>query len=589
MKSMGYTPLGHPPLRLWRLTGVVVASVVVIAAVAFVLLWQYTPFDVANCVVDGTDCSLTSSDTPAPLPPTIPDTAVDYTTLGGPSFSTSSSVITVSWEEGPQYVNTLSLAPSTATGFPSSFTILPFGLVYTSFQVGSLGLLVFCFTPVLASTFHLVSYSLTAFNVSGVIAGYNPAFEKLTWISNQGSGSVATFKGVGVGAFNPANIVSWIPDARQPLIASLPGGNWSNVYAPDAVWTGNDTWNIYYGGQDLWVPLEFDNVYSTSTTDAFLSFGQRRFQVNYSSNLYNAEVNNEGVLRLANGSWYMMYTDLVYMPVYLPGTLVANPVSPYLNKPGVAVSTDGVNWTPTVASFAQLVNMTGYTGPVVDLNGASVALNWTTADLNGANVPYFNGETFEMYFAVANDPEYSVNYATSTDGLRWQWQAVFPEYYGSPQCIRKFTHNGTNYFFVVYVRITPEVWYTLSSASLATPPPNPLGVLFPSVNLSLDATVDTAGIVENGTHLLGVLYGAGPDSNPNLTTNSIFARWLQRAVVVGGVWRQCTAMGPGVGLVPLAAPALTAAVTILEADNATVLFTSPPVTVAAGDTFIWGG
>ena len=58
---------------------------------------------------------------------------------------------------------------------------------------------------------------------------------------------------------------------------------------------------------------------------------------------------------------------------------------------------------------------------------------------------------------------------------------------------------------------------------------NPQQVLFQNVSAQ-DRYIVALGFVTRGTQLLGALYGAGPAES--LDQNQIFARWLQRKVLI---------------------------------------------------------
>ena len=178
---------------------------------------------------------------------------------------------------------------------------------------------------------------------------------------------------------------------------------------------------------------------------------------------------------------------------------------------------------------------------VVGSDGLVYRMNYTLADFNGDTAPYHDSITgqFHLYFAVINNPTQSLYYTTSTDGVSWQYVKSFNAFYGAPQSFTSYAFRGQAYYLNLYTYNQGEVWYTLGSGSPANAPPQaPYTALISSVG-ALDAYIVTAGVVDNGTHVLGVLYGASDSSE--LNNNAIFVQCLQRSVV----WLN-TNMVPGV-------------------------------------------
>ena len=569
-----------PRLR-WAL--VIVSGVVVACVVTFVLLWQFTAFNIYDCVQGEGGCSFSSPSSP-PLSYALYNgtSAVLWTTngaMGPPGFMegltnlydgdnstyySGSYQVVWTWAEGLQPVNMIRLTPRAGgISFPTSFSITPAGLVFATFPAltsGNDDVLIFCFATVQATEMIFATYG--NFDLAEVQAGYDPAFEVLVWQYNTDGASDVMVLGVSAGPFDPSKLVNWVPDAQSPLMASLPALNvFFNVYAAYAVWTGGTSWNMYYGGQDLGVPTENDNIYLTTTQDAFVTVGTtRQFEITWTPVV--AECNNENVRRLDDGRWYMMFTAAVFQ--YDLGY--------YLNRQGYAFSPDGINWTPSIGNASFLIELLNY------------PLNVTLQDENGSSVPFYYQGVFHMYFVDNADPEYALQYATSTDGITYTWQHDWGVQYGAPNDMRAYLFDGTAYFLTLFHRNTQSIWYTLT-ATLGTEPGHPHQVLFNYSDASLDYYMVSAGAVDNGTHLMGVLYGAS--NTPNFTTNAIFARWLQRAVVVGdGQLRANRSRGADTAIVPIGSSrVVTDVVTIYDCDNATVLYVSPTVTMTPGDTF----
>jgi hypothetical protein len=571
-----------------------------VGVVTFVLLWQFTSFDLINCLAGhGSSCSASSpsnsSNTSDALQvlPNIPSARVLYNTTSQQQLADSPTTLVTTWAGGP-YANFIVITPL----FPADYTIFPTPFFPTALSVPAVGLvyagnfptptraespLTLCFPTAIVQSLSL-TMETNAQDDAGLTfeVGYDPAFERLTWQSNTGTGGGnVTFSGVMAGPFNPSKLINWVPDVRRPMFQSGPNTPWHNVYSATTLWMGNNTWRMYYGGQDLYQITEFDSIYLSTTTDGFLTFGPRTAQITYDivGGFYVPEVNNGHVTRLAEDSYYMLMTYLEFCPG-------CEPNEEYIDDLATALSPDGLHWTPMQGGESYTITMADY------------PLDWREADINGASAPFFNGSGWEMYFGNDYEPSFTLNYATSPNGMNWTWVKNFTvgdpaprvlngNNYGSPECIRRFAFNGSDFFFVVYVRVTPEVWFTVTEGSLANNPGEPQVPLFYSVNPDEDYNVVTADSVENGTHLFGVVYGAGGVQVPQLTNNSLWAKWLQRSPQFAGMPRQ-SGWALGIDSVIMQLPStglVTGPITVYDTDNTTVLYTSPNVTVVAGDTF----
>jgi hypothetical protein len=96
-----------------------------------------------------------------------------------------------------------------------------------------------------------------------------------------------------------------------------------------------------------------------------------------------------------------------------------------------------------------------------------------------------------------------------------------------------------------------------------------------------DRFITSVGWVCDDGRVLGVLYGAGVA--PTLDANRIFARWLQKKVVVDDT-EPVVAVGPDRQLLRLAAER-RATIKVFADDGVTPIATSPPTVVTPGRAY----
>lgn len=325
---------------------------------------------------------------------------------------------------------------------------------------------------------------------------------------NEGSEWISV-QGVGSGAFDPSRNSNWCADIRHPLIEPRQGGTCpGNIYAPTAVNFGDGRWRIYFGGWDG-VSSCHDSVSTTATSDGFQTF------TNHTGAIATGDMfhlNNPSASQLQSADeWGMLYTMLD---------------SSKLNKPGYSSSSDGgQTWTPDRGE-SQYVGMRGYT-------------NWTQADVNGANVLYFDEDAnvLHMYFtdfAKLTAVFHALADAPSSSGAVPMFTltgATVPE-----KLIVNDVKRANGHFLMGLHRNGPEVYvsYGGEPTNGTTPPGDgdwtATSTLFQHFD-NADMHIVSVGFVvdSTGTRVLGALYGAGADAS--LTHNRIFARWLQRRVL----------------------------------------------------------
>ncbi len=317
-------------------------------------------------------------------------------------------------------------------------------------------------------------------------------------------GSVAAetveIQGVSAGPFNPPwwqqDTLNWVPDIRMPTFAAQTTGQYQNIYAPWALEQANG-WRMFFGGWDG-TDTPFDQIYSASTSD-FLTFGPRDHII---SNGDFLNVNNVNVQQLPDGSMHMICTggqagNLDTFPVYFS-------------------SLDGTTWNgipePYSTKLTDIINLQGYTG-------------FNTGNFNGANVLLRDGDAWVLYFKDWN--QFDTTYrATAVTLPNFQLQGVALKSDDLVNDVKKFTVGGTTWY-VMGVHFNGElVRYSLSSDGVSFAPEQ---ILFPHLSAQ-DRYMVAVDFVTQGDKLLGVLYGASAVAS--LDQNQIFARWLQKKVVL---------------------------------------------------------
>lgn len=311
-------------------------------------------------------------------------------------------------------------------------------------------------------------------------------------------------QGVSAGSFNPnywqQNTLNWMPDVRTPMFAPLATGSYRNIYAP---WPLEQAagWRMFYGGWDG-TDTPFDQIYSVTTTD-FLNFDNRDHVIGNGEFL---NVNNVNVQQLSDGSLHMICT----------GGQAANTGG---DKPLYFSSPDGTTWNgapePYSAQLTDIISIQGYAA-------------FDSGNFNGANVLFRDGGTWVLYFSDwKNDPQ-TMHRATAGTLPNFQIKGAALKTDHGVQDVKKFVANGQSWFLMGLVGSDPKqsIFFSLSEDGITF---NPQQVLFQNVSAQ-DQYIVALGFVTKGTQLLGALYGAGPVES--LDQNQIFARWLQKKVLI---------------------------------------------------------
>jgi len=307
-------------------------------------------------------------------------------------------------------------------------------------------------------------------------------------------------RGLSAGAFTPSywqkNTLNWVPDVRAPMLAAQTTSPYQNIYAPWALEQPNG-WRLFYGGWDG-SDTQNDRIYSVTTND-FLSFGNHALVIDHGDFVH---VNNENVQQLADGSLHMICT--------------AAPDA--LNKPAYFSSPDGTTWNgspePYEAKLTDIISIDAYSG-------------FSVGNFNGANVLLQDNGTWVLYFKdwAHLDATY---WASSVSPPSFQFQGVAQKGNNFVNDVKKITVGNQSWYVMGFVEIDPKqtVTYSLSNDGRNFPAEQ---FLFKNIS-GQDLYIVAIGFVLKGNQLLGVLYGAS--AVETLDQNQIFARWLQKKVVI---------------------------------------------------------
>jgi len=391
---------------------------------------------------------------------------------------------------------------------------------------------------------------------------------QLQEVAGSAPGDSIEIQGLSAGAFNPSEwlqeTLNWVPDVRAPMFASQPGA-WQNVYAPWALEQPNG-WRLFYGGWDG-TDTPNDRVYSGTTSD-FLSFANRHLVIDHG---IFQHVNNANVHQLPDGTLHMLYG-------YLAGGTNG------LDKIGYVSSQDGVTWNgvpePYTAQVSDSVTVTN--DPI-----------YPTQDYNGGNVLLRESNSWTMYYSKGayGQGNGNVYRATSTEPpvFNAAGTALASSLYAND--VKKFTVAGQDWYVMV-------LYY--EALNVGEPPAGfSYSMSLDGIQFRLardlfggagaeDKFPTTPSFVTQNGRILGVLYGG--DRLDDLDgQNSIFARWLQKNVVLqdsmGAQYPASGSYGPDRQwfLVP-ASGTLQGTITIFAEDGVTPLG-SGPVTLTAGKSY----
>lgn len=326
-----------------------------------------------------------------------------------------------------------------------------------------------------------------------------------TAVLQDASGQVAAgtteIQGLSAGAFNPTywqnNTLNWVPDVRIPMLAPLTTGPYQNIYAPSPLEQA-DGWRLFYGGWDG-TDTGYDQIYNV-TTDEFLDFASREIVIAHGD---FGDVNNVNVQKLDDGSLHMICTALLYQD--------------NTNKPVYFLSSDGAIWNgspePYSAELTDIVSITGY------------AL-FGSGNFNGANVLLRDNGTWVLYFTDWQNDPHTMYRATASLLPNFQLQGTALKTDHAINDVKKFIVNGTGWYVMGLHNNDQSLRYSLSNDGVSFASEQ---TLFNHLSAQ-DLYMVALGFVTKGNEILGVLYGAS--AVETLDQNRIFARWLQKKVMI---------------------------------------------------------
>jgi hypothetical protein len=340
------------------------------------------------------------------------------------------------------------------------------------------------------------------------------------------------FRGVAAGAFHPghwkdgASRLHFVPDMRSPLLAPRDAGKFRNIYAPSVVRAG-DGWHVYFGGWDG-ERTGNDRIYRVDADRDFLTFANRRTVVEHGDFQH---VCNVSVTPAARGRGFAM-------------ACTAYPAADGLNKPVTFFSDDdsGEKWNADAARGEHLVTIDGYDG-------------FATADVNGMNVLLAEEGKYRLYFNNFRDAGKTFR-ASSDAGRRFRFDGVVHERSAIVNDVKRIDvigGGGGPWYLMALHHNGPSLHFALSRD----------GTRFGEMKTlaahggDADRHIVAVGWVVDGGRVLGFLYGAG--EAPSLDRNRIFARWLQKKVVIDGAeaTQKAKSLGPDRQLLPLTAAVAT--------------------------------
>lgn len=403
------------------------------------------------------------------------------------------------------------------------------------------------------------------FQIADVKGGFSEGFSKFSWIKNDQAALPRAnhISGIGSGPFNPNKLSNWNYDERGVVIAPNVG-TLRNIYAPQAV-LSDGRWYVYYGGWDG-VASGNDSIHVTTTQD-FITFTPRAQAI---SNGSFEHVNNSSVIKVGPNDWRMFFTCY---PVRIAPSVATN-------KTCVSTSNNGVSWTPNQGTLSQLVTIQGYP-------------NWSEGDFNGGNaiLKDANG-LWHLYFQDFSPNPANVGgvlHATSQDGRTFSFVGQVLTPMKVPQEMKRFLFNNKPFYVGLFHLNTDRIWATVSEDLQS------LGKereLFTNLGAE-DRYMVAAGLVQDGSRIFGIIYGASPTSS--LMQNKIFARWLQKKVIFqnsrvrwGDIER---GFGPdALRLYQAASDSIeTGNFYVYDTDGTTLLFVSPTVSIRPGDVWHFFG
>jgi len=303
------------------------------------------------------------------------------------------------------------------------------------------------------------------------------------------------------------------------------------------------------------VPSGNDRVYSVTTPD-LVDFDQHELVIDHGVFIH---VNNVNVERLANGKYHMVCT------VY--------PDRNDTNKPAYYESDNGTVWNgaaePYAAEMKDILPIQGYSP-------------FDQGDFNGANVLLWNGSKWLLYFNNWNDPG-KLYWAEGISPRSVKLGGISLNTDHAVNDAKLFKTGGKDWYLMGLHKNTDTTWYSLSNDGMKF---GEQKTLFSHLG-EQDRYIVAVGFVVKGSRVLGVIYGAG--AVPTLDRNRLFARWLQRKIVItdkDGVRHTAEgALGPGRQWLKLPSSGVLSGVMQVMGEDGVTPLGNTEVKLAAGKVY----
>jgi hypothetical protein len=267
-------------------------------------------------------------------------------------------------------------------------------------------------------------------------------------------------------------------------------------------------------------------------------------------------INNVNVQQLADGSLHMICTGGAVDEVHNWATYFSSP--------------DGVTWNgshePYQAQLADIVDIQGYA-------------NYQHGGFNAGNVLFWDNAWIFYFYDNYNDGQ--IFRATGATPHTVQLQGIALKTGADPNGVYKFMAGSQPWYLMTLMSNGPQLWYSLSND----------GVTFGAMNnlvaslSSLDVSMVSVAFVTKSNQLLGTLYGA----NSGKTDDQIFARWLQKKVVItdssGVQYFAHGGYGPDRQWFPAPASGLLEGTMVVYAEDGLTPLGSSFVTLTSGKTY----
>jgi predicted GH43/DUF377 family glycosyl hydrolase len=250
---------------------------------------------------------------------------------------------------------------------------------------------------------------------------------------------------------------NWTKYPSNPVLKTGASGAWDNVrvYAPTIILEDN-VYKMWYAGFDA---TNFRIGYATSTDKinwAKFEFGP--VLLTGPDGSWDAFYVSSPSVILKDGIYHMWYTGW-------PGS------SYELFRIGYAISNNGTNWDKYDFN------------PVLS---PSTIGNWDPVSVKAPSVVFNNG-IFHMWFAGYDVSNTEIGYATSFDGINWNWYQGNPVLEGTPGTWENDVTNPN----VIFDGITYHMWYTGIKNDTAR-----IGYVFSSFGIDWIKDVDTNPVID---------------------------------------------------------------------------------------------